>query len=101
MSTALIPRPYQLEAVEEAMKKNTLINIKTGGGKTLIAAVVIDKFFKLSKKTVCFLFPSRALVDQQTQYLLTNCETNNGKRICVEGLATPKLWHFSGWMMLN
>jgi CRISPR/Cas system-associated endonuclease/helicase Cas3 len=101
MTTALTPRPYQLEAVEEAMKKNTLINIMTGGGKTLIAAIVIDKFIKLSKKTICFLVPSRALVDQQTNYLLKNCETNNGKQISVEGLAPPKLWRFTGWIMLT
>lgn len=85
MSNVLIPRPYQLMAVEEAMGKNTIINIKTGGGKTLIAAIVIDKFLKLSPKTICFLVPSKALVDQQTKYLQTNCETNNGMQICVEG----------------
>lgn len=93
MSTVLIPRPYQLDAVEEAMKKNTLINIKTGGGKTLIAAIVISKFLKLSQKAICFLVPSRALVTQQSEYLRTNCETINGKQICVEGLVKSQLRH--------
>lgn len=100
MSTALVPRPYQLEAVEQAMRKNTVINIKTGGGKTLIAAIVIDNFLKLSNKAICFLVPSRALVDQQADYLRANCGTKNGKKIRVEGLA-PKVGRLnvrdSGW----
>jgi ERCC4-related helicase len=85
MSGRLKPRPYQLDAAAEAISRNTVINIRTGGGKTLIAAVVIDTFIKSSHKLVCFIVPSRALVSQQASYLRRNCQQKQGKELRVAG----------------
>lgn len=81
----LILRKYQQEAAVEAISRNTVINITTGGGKTLIAVSVINHFMISSEKTVCFLVPSRTLVTQQAKYLRTNCNEKHGATPLVEG----------------
>ena len=81
----LIPRPYQLDAAAVAIANNTIINVCTGGGKTLIAVIVIDHFLQSSNKAVCFLVPSRALVTQQAGYLQKNCRSRCGKELCIAG----------------
>ena len=71
----LNPRPYQVEAAQVAIERNTIINIKTGGGKTLIAVLVIDHFLTVyNSKKVIFIVPSRALVAQQAEYIRNNCK---------------------------
>ena len=67
-------RSYQLEAANIAVLKNTIVNIRTGGGKTLIAVLVIDHFLINERrgKLVLFIVPSRALVAQQSEYLRKN-----------------------------
>lgn len=85
-STKLVPRSYQLEAASGAIASNTVINVCTGGGKTLIAVIVINDFIrKQPDKIVCFLVPSRALVFQQAAYLRSNCDEKNGKPLRIEG----------------
>jgi ERCC4-related helicase len=73
------PRPAQTEAAAMAISQNTIINMRTGGGKTLIAAIVIDHFLALTTaKKVMFLVPSRALVNQQAVYLRERCSKLRG-----------------------
>jgi endoribonuclease Dicer len=98
-SKKLCPRGYQTSAATEAIEKNTIINIRTGGGKTLIAVIVIDKFLQQSKKVVCFLVPSRALVSQQGEYLRKNCQDRNGKPLCVAELSGAEVdhWRLPQW----
>lgn len=82
----LIPRSYQLEAASGAIASNTVINVCSGGGKTLIAVIVINDFIRGNPdKIVCFLVPSRALVFQQAAYLRSNCDEKNGKPLLIEG----------------
>lgn len=82
----LIPRAYQIEAASGAIAGNTVINVCTGGGKTLIAVIVINDFIrKHPRKVVCFLVPSRALVSQQAAYLRLNCDEKEGKQLLIEG----------------
>ena len=71
-------RSYQLEAANIAVLKNTIVNIRTGGGKTLIAVLVIDHFLINERrgKLVLFIVPSRALVAQQSEYLRKNVTWN-------------------------
>ena len=78
-------RQYQQEAAAAAISRNTVINIRTGGGKTLIAVSVINHYMMFSEKTVCFLVPSRSLVSQQAAYLRTNCDDKQGSAPLVEG----------------
>jgi endoribonuclease Dicer len=55
------PRGYQLQALEQAKRKNTIAFIDTGAGKTLIAFLLAKH---ISGKSV-FLAPTRLLTDQQ------------------------------------
>lgn len=73
----LQPRPYQQSAAEIAISQNSIINIRTGGGKTLIAVLVINHFLSNSGKKILFIVPSRALVTQQSEYLSKNCFVNS------------------------
>ena len=82
----LQPRAYQIEAAREAIAGNTVINMCTGGGKTLVAVIVIDEFLLRSNKAICFLVPSVALVSQQAEYLRRNCKKKNGKALRIAGI---------------
>jgi hypothetical protein len=68
------PRRYQVALVELAKKQNTIVNLGTGQGKTLIALLLIKHFataFQEGKQTL-FLVPSIALAGQHTTTLLAN-----------------------------
>ena len=68
------PRDYQLALFEVAKRRNTVINLGTGKGKTLIALLVIRHFagaFDEGKQAL-FLVPSVALAVQQTTTLQAN-----------------------------
>lgn len=78
-SLSLQPRQYQISAADIAISKNSIINIRTGGGKTLIAVLVINHFLSLTNvKNILFIVPSRALVSQQAQYFRDNCSIKIG-----------------------
>lgn len=74
------PRPYQNAMVEIAKRQNTIVQLNTGMGKTLVAIMIIRHFapeFKeidsqgYSKQT-WFLVPSVALAVQQAHTLKVN-----------------------------
>lgn len=59
------PREYQQKIFETCRKKNCLIVLPTGLGKTLIALMVtIDRMKKYPKKKVIFLAPTKPLIEQ-------------------------------------
>lgn len=49
---ALIPRNYQLKLMEIALKKNTIIFLPTGAGKTYIAVLVLKRMSAPLEKLV-------------------------------------------------
>ncbi|CAE7932969.1 unnamed protein product [Symbiodinium necroappetens] len=57
--------PHQLEAFRKALSQNSILNMPTGSGKTLVACMLLDA---LGVPSV-FVVNSRALVAQQTEYL--------------------------------
>lgn len=71
------PRRYQTALVELAKKQNTIVNLGTGQGKTLIALLLIRHFaqvedaYRKGKQTL-FLVPSVALATQHTTTLQAN-----------------------------
>ena len=64
------PRAYQIEMFEESMRRNTIVCMDTGSGKTQIAKLRIEAELKRTPgKIVWFLTPSVALSQQQHAYL--------------------------------
>lgn len=59
---------YQVEALEKAMKQNTIVYLETGSGKTLIAIMLLRSYAYLFRKpSPCFsvfLVPQVVLVTQ-------------------------------------
>ncbi|XP_074345959.1 endoribonuclease Dicer homolog 3a-like isoform X1 [Apium graveolens] len=73
------PRKYQKKVLEVAKRRNTIANLDTGAGKTLISVMLINevaKSVKLSgkKRLIIFLAPTVALVHQQYEVIKDNTE---------------------------
>ena len=78
MSTSFSLYPHQLEALNSAKTRNTIVNLPTGEGKTLIAAKLIEHHISNEpSKKVAFLVPTRALVKQQSSYCRRHCRLSN------------------------
>ncbi|CAL0301024.1 unnamed protein product [Lupinus luteus] len=64
-------RSYQLEALEKAIKENTIVFLETGSGKTLIAIMLLRSYAYLLRKPspyiAVFLVPKVVLVSQQAE----------------------------------
>jgi ERCC4-related helicase len=78
------PRGYQRALFEAAKCKNTIINLGTGYGKTLIALLCIRHFspsFAEGKQTL-FLVPSVALAIQQSTTLRANLPNYSIQTAC-------------------
>ncbi|KAL7586046.1 endoribonuclease Dicer homolog 2 [Lactuca sativa] len=62
-------RSYQIEALEQAIKQNTIVFLETGSGKTLIAIMLLRHYAYLLQKPspfiAVFLVPTVVLVKQQ------------------------------------
>jgi len=69
-------RDYQSRSLEEFKKKDTILVMPTGTGKTLVAIKAIDHVRTISKGKVLFLVPTRALAEQQSRIVLEECEDN-------------------------
>lgn len=67
------PREYQKAISETASKKNTLVVLPTGLGKTLIALMLAENRFNLFPESkIIFLAPTRPLVEQHYYYFKKN-----------------------------
>jgi hypothetical protein len=68
------PREYQRQLLQVALEKNTIINLGTGAGKTLIALMCIKEIRAADKdkKQTLFLVPSVALAIQHGFTLQSN-----------------------------
>ena len=71
----LTPREYQQKIFETAAKKNTLVVLPTGLGKTLIALLLAkERMNKFPEQKIVFLAPTRPLVEQHFSYFTKNLE---------------------------
>ena len=63
------PRKYQQEIFETCSKKNCLVVLPTGIGKTLIALMLtIDRMEKFPEEKILFLAPTKPLAEQHIEY---------------------------------
>jgi endoribonuclease Dicer len=89
-------RPYQHECFEHAKNRNTIVNLPTGKGKTLIAAKLINHFLELyPNKKIAFLVPTRPLVAQQAKYCEQHCRQASGAQLIVERLIGEDQSHWT------
>ncbi|KAI5574688.1 hypothetical protein BDE02_10G160800 [Populus trichocarpa] len=75
-------RSYQLEALEQALKQNTIVFLETGSGKTLIATMLLRSYAHLLRKPsrfiAVFLVPEVFLVRQQAGVVRMHTDLNVG-----------------------
>mmetsp|Transcript_25455 Transcript_25455/g.73015 ORF Transcript_25455/g.73015 Transcript_25455/m.73015 type:complete len:665 (+) Transcript_25455:135-2129(+) len=67
----LVPRPYQLEAAEEALARNVIVVLPTGSGKTLVAILVAERLLGQAEnrgKVVIVVVSSTAVLAQQAEH---------------------------------
>jgi Fanconi anemia group M protein len=63
------PREYQVKIFETCMKKNCLVVLSTGLGKTLIGLMVtVERMKQFPGQKVLFLAPTRPLAEQHLRY---------------------------------
>ncbi|XP_073037868.1 endoribonuclease Dicer homolog 2-like [Primulina eburnea] len=76
-------RSYQLEALEKALKQNTIVFFETGTGKTLIAIMLLRSYAHLLRKPSpfisVFLVPTVVLVTQQAEAVAILTDLKVGK----------------------
>ncbi|BBH06838.1 dicer-like 2 [Prunus dulcis] len=75
-------RSYQLEALEAAIKQNTIVFLETGSGKTLIAIMLLRSYAYMLRKpspfVAVFLVPQVVLVKQQAEALKMHTDLKVG-----------------------
>ncbi|XP_039686333.1 endoribonuclease Dicer homolog 2 isoform X2 [Medicago truncatula] len=75
-------RSYQLEALEKAIRENTIVYLETGSGKTLIAIMLLRSYAyhlrKPSPYIAVFLVPKVVLVSQQAEALRNHTDLKIG-----------------------
>ncbi|CAH8386214.1 unnamed protein product [Eruca vesicaria subsp. sativa] len=91
-------RSYQVEALEKAMKQNTIVYLETGSGKTLIAIMLLRSYAYLFRKpSPCFsvfLVPQVVLVTQQAEALKRHTDLKVGMYWGAMGV---DFWDASTW----
>ncbi|CAH2055216.1 unnamed protein product [Thlaspi arvense] len=75
-------RSYQVEALERAIKQNTIVFLETGSGKTLVAIMLLRLYAYLFRKPSpffsVFLVPQVVLVTQQAEALKMHTDLKVG-----------------------
>ncbi|KAK7263739.1 hypothetical protein RJT34_31335 [Clitoria ternatea] len=75
-------RSYQLEALDKAIRENTIVFLETGSGKTLIATMLLRSYAHYLRKPspfiAVFLVPKVVLVHQQAEVLRMHTDLKVG-----------------------
>ncbi|KAL8159220.1 hypothetical protein V2J09_000757 [Rumex salicifolius] len=98
LQTLPIARSYQLEALEKAIKQNTIVFLEAGSGKTLIAVMLLRSHSHLLKQSssykAVFLVPTVVLVTQQAQVVRNFTDLKVGT---YSGEMKINLWDVNTW----
>ncbi|KAJ9546095.1 hypothetical protein OSB04_025802 [Centaurea solstitialis] len=91
-------RSYQIEALEQAMKQNTIVFLETGSGKTLIAIMLLRRYAHLFRKpkpfVSVFLVPTVVLVKQQAEAVRKHVDLKVGEYWGEKGV---DFWNAADW----
>ncbi|MBI5803589.1 DEAD/DEAH box helicase [Candidatus Pacearchaeota archaeon] len=96
----VFPREYQKTIAETCLKKNCLVVIPTGLGKTLIALIVaVERIKQYPSEKVLFLAPTKPLVEQHFKYFKEHLTELFGEMQFFTGNINPekrkKIWENS------
>jgi Fanconi anemia group M protein len=87
----ITPRNYQQKIFETCTRKNCLVVLPTGLGKTLIALMLtIDRMKKFPGEKVVFLAPTKPLADQHLEYFKKNLPELFGDMQLFTGSIVPE-----------
>ncbi|KAH9304311.1 hypothetical protein KI387_008715, partial [Taxus chinensis] len=92
-------RRYQLEILEVAIRRNTVIILETGSGKTLISVLLMKQIAhelraKGDKGLIVFLAPTIQLVVQQSDVIKYNTDLQVGYYYGTKGVDS---WNVEKW----
>lgn len=92
LSEKLKPRLYQEKILNDCVKKNCLVVLPTGLGKTIVALMLCVYVLKKSKDyKVLFLAPTKPLVEQHRKTFKSFIdEESTGELLTVSGEISPK-----------
>ncbi|EYC01886.1 hypothetical protein Y032_0103g3522 [Ancylostoma ceylanicum] len=90
------PRDYQVELLDKACKRNVIVQLGTGAGKTFIAVLLLKEYglqimspFESGGKRAFFVVDKVALVDQQAEHIQCHTTLNVGK---MHGNLNSSVW---------
>ncbi|KAF3783235.1 Endoribonuclease Dicer-like protein 3a [Nymphaea thermarum] len=92
-------RSYQLEAYEAALRRNTIVWLETGAGKTMIAIMLMKEIARqlraeADKRIIIFLAPTVHLVHQQCSVIKTQADLRAEEYYGAKGMDD---WDFRCW----
>lgn len=84
-------RKYQVDLASECLKKNILMIIPTGLGKTVIASLTIAEHLRLFPDKKCLILsPTRVLVHQHKDFLIKHLNFEEDSIVAITGEDNPK-----------
>ena len=94
------PRTYQTKILETAIKKNTLVVIPTGMGKTAISMLLaLNRLKSFKDSKILLLAPTKPLCNQHIQTFIDNTTIPQEKILLLTGAIKPdkrkELWQDS------
>ncbi|KAK6022939.1 RNase3 domain protein [Ostertagia ostertagi] len=91
------PRDYQVELLDKACKRNVIVQLGTGAGKTFIAVLLLKEYglqimapFESGGKRAFFVVDKVALVDQQAEHIQCHTTLTVGR---MHGSLNSDVWN--------
>ncbi|CAE8736126.1 unnamed protein product, partial [Polarella glacialis] len=95
----LQPRAYQEAAVAQVLSQNTIVNLETGLGKTLVAVKCADHFLRVQRGSkVLFCVTTVQLAKQQANFIRSQSSVARVRVVDVTGGTVQ--WNQSWWERL-
>ena len=82
-------RKYQINIAKSADKKNTMVVLPTGLGKTVIALLLISRKLENKSNKILFLAPTKPLVNQHKSFLREHLEIDEEEISIFTGEIAP------------